>query len=80
MKSYGFKRLWILVILLSVSLVISCRSSAMDSGLDPTSNGVVAPPAESPQADNGGEEKYFDLPRALTSTEDLNITGVSLRN
>ena len=75
MRNYRRQWLYVLVILLGVSLVISCRPGATDLGLDPASNGTVAPPTESPQADNGGEEKYFDLPRAVTSTEDLNITG-----
>ena len=74
-KSYGFKWFWILVIWLSLAPVISCRPSAGELGLALGSNGTVAPSAESPQAENGDEEKYFDLPRALTRTEDLNITG-----
>jgi sulfoxide reductase catalytic subunit YedY len=74
-RNYSRQWLYVLVILLGVSLLMSCRPSAVDLGLDLGSNGAVAPPTESPQADNGGEEKYFDLPRAVTSTEDLHITG-----
>jgi DMSO/TMAO reductase YedYZ molybdopterin-dependent catalytic subunit len=75
MKDYRLKWLWILIILFNVALLVSCKPNAADLGLDTNSNGVVTSRAESPQADNGGEEKYFNLPRTITSTEDLHITG-----
>jgi DMSO/TMAO reductase YedYZ molybdopterin-dependent catalytic subunit len=74
-RNHSLRWLSVLVILLGVALVTSCRPSAVEPGLDPACNETVVPPSESPQADTGGEEKYFDLPREVTSTEDLHLTG-----
>jgi sulfoxide reductase catalytic subunit YedY len=75
MKDYRLKWLWILIILFNVALLVSCKPNAADLWLDTNSNGMLTSPAESPQADNCGEEKYFNLPRTITGTEDLHITG-----
>jgi DMSO/TMAO reductase YedYZ molybdopterin-dependent catalytic subunit len=61
MKDYRPRWPWAIAILLSLALVVSCRPAPV--GLEPE------------PADDAGEEKYFDLPSAVTATEDLHLTG-----
>lgn len=61
MKDYRPRWPWVIAALFSLALVVSCRPVPV--GLEPES------------ADDAGEEKYFNLPRAVTATEDLHFTG-----
>jgi len=60
MKDYRSRWPWVIAILLSLALVVSCRPAPV--GLEPE-------PADE------GDEKYFNLPSAVTATEDLHLTG-----
>ncbi len=83
------KPLYILATTLSIMLIVSCLP-AVESGYsnhaieesaitelapNPTDEPGI-PSTEGSSHDNSDEEdKYFDLPRTVTNTEDLNITG-----
>jgi len=61
MKDYRSRWPWVIAILLSLALVVSCRPAPV--GLEPEPAG------------DAGEEKYFNLPSVVTATEDLHLTG-----
>ena len=68
-------RITVLVLALILSLVLAVSCQPMIESTNPTQDTAESAPAEDSPADDDEEDKYFNVPRAVTSSEDLHLTG-----